>query len=656
VTFKNGATVLGTGTLNASGIASFNTATLPIAVYNVTAVYSGDTNFAASTSAATTVTVTQIPQTITVSSIPASVTYGATPITVTATASSTLAVSLAVTGPATLNGSILSFTGAGTVTLTATQAGNANYAAATPVVSTIVVAKAPLTVTAANQSITAGSAIPALTGTLTGVINGDAITATYSTSATISSAPGTYPITATLVDPGNRLGNYTVTNTPGTLTILSSGQTITFAAIPTAVTYGAGAVTLSATASSGLPVSLSVTGPATLSGTTLTYTGAGTVVVTATQAGNSIYPAATPVVQTVVVAKAPLTVTGANATRAYNTANPTLSGTLTGVVNGDAITATYSTTATITSAAGTYPITPTLVDPNNRLVNYTVTSTPGTLTITPGTTSVSLTLSATTIFANSAETLTAAVTSPSGAPATGTVTFLNGSATLGTATVTNGAASVTLTNLTVGTYTVTASFAATTNYAASVSSAATLTVVAPVVLTLNPSSLSLAAGASGTSTLTMAPSAGFTGAVTLSCASPVTYVTCTVTSLVTISGTTAGTATVTINVAATYGTLRIPQIGPDRGPGVVALATMLPFGALLLLPLVGRRRKLLANRSFRILALLLMAAGMSLAVTGCAGGGSITPHLPPAGTQTVTITAVANSTTVTTPLTVIVTN
>ena len=656
VTFKNGSTVLGTGTLNASGIASFSTSTLPIAVYNVTAVYSGDPNFAPSTSAATTVTVTQIPQTITLSSLPASVTYGATPITLTATASSTLTVTLAVTGPATLNGSILSFTGAGTVTVTATQAGNATYAAATPVVSTIIVAKAPLTVSVANQSITSGAAIPSLTGTLTGVVNGDAITASYSTTATIASAPGTYPITATLVDPGNRLGNYTVTNTPATLTILSSGQTITFATIPTAVIYGAGAVTLSATASSGLPVALSVTGPATLNGSTLTYSGAGTVVVTATQAGNTIYPAATSVVQTVVVAKAPLTVTGANASRAYNTANPTLTGTLTGVVNGDAITATYSTTAIASSAPGTYPITPTLVDPNNRLVNYAVTTTAGTLTVTTGSTSVSLTLSATTIFANSAETLTATVASPSGAPATGTVTFLNGPTTLGTATVTNGVASVTVTNLAVGSYTVTASFAATTNYAASVSGPATLTVVAPVVLTLSPASVTVAPGGTGTSTLTLAPSAGFTGAVTLTCTSPVAYVTCTVTSPVTISGTTSGTATVTINVPATFGTLRIPQIGPERGPGVVALASLLPFGALLLVPLIGRRRKLLLHRGIRLLALFLVAAGMSLAVTGCAGGGSIAPHLPPAGSQTVTITAVANSTTVTTPLTVVVTN
>jgi hypothetical protein len=52
------------------------------------------------------------------------------------------------------------------------------------------------------------------------------------------------------------------------------------------------------------------------------------------------------------------------------------------VVNGDNITATYGTTATADSPATTYPITPTLVDPNGLLVNYNVSSTNGTLTVT----------------------------------------------------------------------------------------------------------------------------------------------------------------------------------------------------------------------------------------------------------------------------------
>jgi hypothetical protein len=66
---------------------------------------------------------------------------------------------------------------------------------------------------------------------------------------------------------------------------------------------------------------------------------------------------------------------------------------LTGVVPGDGITASYTTTAAEGSTAGPYPITPVLNDPNGRLPNYTVTSTNATLTIGPKATSVPLTLS-----------------------------------------------------------------------------------------------------------------------------------------------------------------------------------------------------------------------------------------------------------------------
>ena len=61
---------------------------------------------------------------------------------------------------------------------------------------------------------------------------------------------------------------------------------------------------------------------------------------------------------TLTVTHAPLTVTAANATRAFGDPNPAFTGIITGIKNGDNITATYSTTATATSPVGTYPITP----------------------------------------------------------------------------------------------------------------------------------------------------------------------------------------------------------------------------------------------------------------------------------------------------------
>jgi hypothetical protein len=58
VSFYSGTTLLGTGTLNASGVATFTTSNLVVGADSVTAVYPGNTGFAASTSSAVSETVT----------------------------------------------------------------------------------------------------------------------------------------------------------------------------------------------------------------------------------------------------------------------------------------------------------------------------------------------------------------------------------------------------------------------------------------------------------------------------------------------------------------------------------------------------------------------------------------------------------------------
>jgi hypothetical protein len=228
---------------------------------------------------------------------PGTQTYGVTPITLAATASSGLAVSYAVTsGPATVSGTTLTFTGTGSITVQATQQGDGvNWAAATPVSVSFTVTPAVLTVTPNSTFVAFGAAIPTLTGALTGVVAGDGITVSYTTTAAQGSPVGTYPITAMLDDPNNKLGNYSVTNTPGTLAVTQAPQTINFVS-PGTQTYGVAPITLTATATSGLAVTYTVTsGPATVSGSTLTFTGAGMVTVQAIQAGNSTYSMAVPV-------------------------------------------------------------------------------------------------------------------------------------------------------------------------------------------------------------------------------------------------------------------------------------------------------------------------------------------------------------------------
>ncbi len=175
-----------------------------------------------------------------------------------------------------------------------------------------------------------------------------------------------------------------------------TAQTITFPAPPSPVTYGVEPITLSATASSDLPVTFSViSGPGKVSGvnnSTLTITGVGTVVVAADQAGNASYSAAPEVQQSILVSPAVLTVTAISAARAVGAANPTfscmspsfVSCTINGFVNGDTSavvsgSATMATTATTSSQVGTYPIT--FSSESLTAANYTFTFVGGVLEI-----------------------------------------------------------------------------------------------------------------------------------------------------------------------------------------------------------------------------------------------------------------------------------
>ena len=89
--------------------------------------------------------------------------------------------------------------------------------------------KPALLVSANNQSWVYGATNGVLTGTLTGVQNGDNITASYTTSATAASPVGAYPIVPVLNDPNGKLANYTVTVIDGTLTVTPAALTITAA-------------------------------------------------------------------------------------------------------------------------------------------------------------------------------------------------------------------------------------------------------------------------------------------------------------------------------------------------------------------------------------------------------------------------------------------
>ena len=112
-------------------------------------------------------------------------------------------------------------TAVGTNSITVTATDNGSPALSTNEVFDIVIAKAPLTVTAFDANRVYGTTNPPLTGSLVGVVNSDNVTATFATPATIADPPGNYPITPVWSDPDGKLGNYSVTTTNGTLPVLS---------------------------------------------------------------------------------------------------------------------------------------------------------------------------------------------------------------------------------------------------------------------------------------------------------------------------------------------------------------------------------------------------------------------------------------------------
>ena len=281
------------------------------------------------------------------------------------------------------NGAVLNV-GTNTLSVVFTPTDTTDYNSATNTVS-LVVQPAPLAITANNASRNFGQTNPVFSGTVAGVVNGDNITATYASSTTTNSPAGTYPIVPTPVDPNSRLTNYSLTLNNGTLTILSAGSLVAWTN-PAPIIYGTplSGIQLDATATVGGTFTYSPT-----NGTVLNV-GTNTLSVVFNPTDTLDYNSATNTV-TLVVQPAPLNVAANNANRTFGQTNPVFSGTLAGVVNCDNITATYASAATSNSPAGTYPILPTLVDPNSRLTNYSFTVTSGTLTITPASVAVTWT-------------------------------------------------------------------------------------------------------------------------------------------------------------------------------------------------------------------------------------------------------------------------
>jgi sugar lactone lactonase YvrE len=163
-------------------------------------------------------------------------------------------------------------------------------------------------------------------------------------------------------------------------------QTVNFPAIPS-VTYSYTPVALSASASSGLPVTFAVisgSGVLVSGGRSLRVTGVGTVVVSATQAGTLGYQAASAEIS-ILVAPAILTVIAQNTTATYGSIPVSFHYSITGFQPGDSPTTAVTGVPAIVSgvasnaAAGSYVLTAS--QGTLAAANYTFAFVPGTLTV-----------------------------------------------------------------------------------------------------------------------------------------------------------------------------------------------------------------------------------------------------------------------------------
>ena len=140
-------------------------------------------------------------------------------------------------------------------------------------------------------------------------------------------------------------------------------QSIT-AFVPTngSVFWATNTIELSATASSGLPVTFSVgSGPATLSAErSVTFTGAGSVSIVASQAGNGSWNPAPDVTNTFTVMKASAGVVLNGLVQTYNGAARTVTATTT--PNGLTVNVTYDGLETAPTGVGSYAVTGTVSD------------------------------------------------------------------------------------------------------------------------------------------------------------------------------------------------------------------------------------------------------------------------------------------------------
>ncbi len=453
VELMHNSVVLGSGSVGADGIATVSISSLSPGTYSIIAVYSGDTEDAASSSTALVQTIQQIPTATSLAASANPVSTGATlnlSATVTATGNSTgggtLSGSVTFSEGSTVYGSVgvnasgqailpITTLSAGTHFILATYSGNANYATSTSTVlnevvlstATVTSLSSPATTTLAGQAETFTAVVTSTTATPTGNVLFEQAGASIgqaqlnaqgvATFTTTSLAVGTQIITAEYA--GN--GNYNSSTSAALI------HTVALAT-PSLILTGPGAA-VNAGASFGVTAALRSNGVAPTG--TLTLHNGGTAIATQTVAADGTF------------------------------SFPNL-----GLSIG-----TYQLTASYSGDASNSPA---VSMPFTLTVQLTPTATSLVNSVNPSTFGQSVTFTATT---------------SGGTPIpTGVIEFLDSTTVLGSSPVNaSGTANLSITSLTFGTHSISAIYVGDVDHATSTSNVLTEKIVDPAISSLTSS-------------------------------------------------------------------------------------------------------------------------------------------------------------------------
>ena len=670
VTFTSGSTLLGTGTVNGSGIATITTSTLPAGSDPITATYKGDGNYNGAVGSTTQMVGKRAPV-LPAPSVSSTNTTVGSPETISET------VPPGVTGPVTFNdgstpiGTAPIVNGVATITvstlpggtdpITASTPGDANNNPATSPATVVTVTKATPTIaltssinpSSAGQSVTFTATAP--TGATGSVVFLDGAT----TLGTVALTSGQASITTNALTAGSHTitadyggdSSYNATNsTPLVQTVNKGSPALPPPAVSASTLPSGSSETISETVPAGVTGPVTFYDGSTVIGTAPIVKGVASITVILTTIGTDSITASTPSDANNNAATSPITLV------VVSKAIPTVA--LTSSVNpaefNQAVTFTATVPATasgmITFVDGAVVLGTGAVNAAGFAILTTSNLTIGSHTITASyggnssydvatsaplgqvigkiPTAVTLSQSAATQLLHNTVTFAATVTAASPTP-TGTVTFLEGTTVLGTIALnTNGTvvalaksadAAYATSGLTTGTHQIVAVYSGDTSFSASTSAPVTY-IVQDFTNTVNGvASQNVFPGDTTSYKFDLAPlgATTFLSDLNLTVAGLPPGTTYTFTPATIAAG--SGTTSVVLNVV-TSGSLsaqnRLPKDDPTSQRGLPIALGMLGLFGLGVVRKHGRRMPRMWMLLLLLLGSLLPVAGLS----GCAGG------------------------------------